>query len=199
MRVLKPGGVLVICDAGKGPWPHGMLGWIWMNTVVQVAARVVLRTWDHPFRWLARTYTHYGTNGYYRRMLSEVGYEQVQWTVDVALPPRPLGSRRQSLTISTEERREIILEFAGLLLIGFNATHHTSSHTEEQGDHQCVHADHADHQHQACDLEWGRAQSLIPRPEGLHAEWGFRRRWRDGDRCWLYDRIRSPRRHARCS
>ena len=77
MRVLKPGGVLVICDAGKGPWPHGMLGWIWMNTVVQVAARVVLRTWDHPFRWLAKTYTHYGTNGYYRRMLSEVGYEQV--------------------------------------------------------------------------------------------------------------------------
>jgi len=77
-RVLKPGGRLVICDAGKGSWLHGFAGRIWMGTVVQWMARRVTRTRDHPWRGLARSYTHYGTNRYYRRMLRDVGFTSVR-------------------------------------------------------------------------------------------------------------------------
>ena len=34
-RVLKPGGQLVMCDAGKANYLHGLTGRIWMSTVVQ--------------------------------------------------------------------------------------------------------------------------------------------------------------------
>ncbi len=77
-RVLKPGGRLVICDAGKGSWLHGVAGRMWMGTVVQWMARGVTGTRDHPWRGLARSYTHYGTNRYYRRMLREVGFTSVK-------------------------------------------------------------------------------------------------------------------------
>ena len=62
-RVLKPGGQLVICDAGKANWLHGLAGRIWMGTVVQLIARIVTKKKDHPWKGLARTYSHYGTNG----------------------------------------------------------------------------------------------------------------------------------------
>ncbi len=78
LRVLKPGGQLVICDAGKANWVHGLAGRIWMSTVVQWIARYVTKKKDHPWKGLAKTYSHYGTNGYYRRLMREVGFENVQ-------------------------------------------------------------------------------------------------------------------------
>tara|TARA_B110000444_G_scaffold203793_1_gene196382 strand:- start:766 stop:1557 length:792 start_codon:yes stop_codon:yes gene_type:complete len=77
-RVLKPGGQLVICDAGKANWLHGLAGRIWMATVVQWLARFVTKDKNHPWKGLANTYSHYGTNGYYRTMIKEVGYQEVQ-------------------------------------------------------------------------------------------------------------------------
>jgi demethylmenaquinone methyltransferase/2-methoxy-6-polyprenyl-1,4-benzoquinol methylase len=77
-RVLKPGGRLVICDAGKANWFHGLGGRIWMATVVQWIARYVTREKNHPWKGLANTYTQYGTNGYYRAMMKEVGFDDVQ-------------------------------------------------------------------------------------------------------------------------
>jgi len=78
LRVLKPGGQLVICDAGKANWLHGLAGRIWMSTVVQWMARYVTKKKDHPWKGLAKTYSHYGTNGYYRKLMREVGFENVQ-------------------------------------------------------------------------------------------------------------------------
>ena len=77
-RVLKPSGQLVICDAGKANWLHGLAGRIWMGSVVQVIARIVTKKKDHPWKGLAKTYSHYGTNGYYRNMMKEVGFKNVQ-------------------------------------------------------------------------------------------------------------------------
>jgi len=77
-RVLKPGGRLVMCDAGKANKLHGWLGYLWMNSVVQIMARLITGEKNHPWKGLAKSYTHYGTNGYYRRMMREVGYEHVQ-------------------------------------------------------------------------------------------------------------------------
>jgi len=77
-RVLKPGGQLVICDAGKANWFHGLAGRIWMATVVQIIARIITKEKDHPWKGLARTYSHYGTNGYYRKLMKDVGFEEVQ-------------------------------------------------------------------------------------------------------------------------
>jgi len=78
LRVLKPGGRLVICDAGKANWFHGLGGRIWMATVVQWIARYVTKKKNHPWKGLANTYTQYGTNGYYRNMMKEVGFDDVQ-------------------------------------------------------------------------------------------------------------------------
>ena len=77
-RVLKPGGQLVICDAGKANKLHGFFGYLWMNSVVQVMARIITKEKDHPWKGLARSYTHYGTNGYYRKMMARVGFQNVQ-------------------------------------------------------------------------------------------------------------------------
>ena len=76
-RVLKPGGQLVMCDAGKANYLHGLAGRIWMSTVVQLMARWVTKSKDHPWKGLARSYTHYGTNKYYRTMMKEVGFQDV--------------------------------------------------------------------------------------------------------------------------
>ena len=77
-RVLKPGGQLVICDAGKANKLHGIFGVLWMNSVVQIMARIITGEKNHPWKGLAKSYTHYGTNGYYRKMLKEVGFADVQ-------------------------------------------------------------------------------------------------------------------------
>ena len=76
-RVLKPGGQLVMCDAGKANYLHGLAGRIWMSTVVQWMARWVTKSKDHPWKGLARSYTHYGTNRYYRTMMKDVGFQDV--------------------------------------------------------------------------------------------------------------------------
>ena len=76
-RVLKPGGQLVICDAGKANWFHGLFGYLWMNTGVQIIARIITKEKNHAWKGLAKSYTHYGTNRFYRKMLKEVGFHQV--------------------------------------------------------------------------------------------------------------------------
>jgi len=78
LRVLKPEGMLVICDAGKGRFPHGILGRIWMATFVQIVARLVTKDPNHPWKWLAKTYVHFGTIPYYRKAMRELGYENVR-------------------------------------------------------------------------------------------------------------------------
>jgi ubiquinone/menaquinone biosynthesis C-methylase UbiE len=49
-----------------------------MATVVQLMARIITKDKNHPWKGLARTYTHYGSNGYYRQMMKEVGFNEVQ-------------------------------------------------------------------------------------------------------------------------
>ncbi|MDP6333101.1 MAG: class I SAM-dependent methyltransferase [Candidatus Poseidoniaceae archaeon] len=93
-RVLKPGGQLVICDAGKANWFHGLAGRIWMATVVQIIARIITKEKDHPWKGLARTYSHYGTNRYYRKVMREVGFEDVQGRL---LLPFGMASRFRAL------------------------------------------------------------------------------------------------------
>ncbi|HJM19431.1 MAG TPA: methyltransferase domain-containing protein, partial [Candidatus Thalassarchaeaceae archaeon] len=55
MRVLKPGGQLLICDAGKANFLHGWLGWLWMKIWVGTYARVVCKQSNHPWKWLTKT------------------------------------------------------------------------------------------------------------------------------------------------
>ena len=49
-----------------------------MNTVVQIMARLITKDKNHPWKGLAKSYTHYGTNGYYRKMMKRVGFDEVQ-------------------------------------------------------------------------------------------------------------------------
>ena len=77
-RVLKAGGKLVICDAGKANAFHGFFGKVWMATGVQLMARLITKDKDHPWKGLARSYTHYGTNKFYKNLMEEVGFEVKQ-------------------------------------------------------------------------------------------------------------------------
>ena len=49
-----------------------------MVSVVQVMARIITKQKDHPWKGLAASYTHDGTNGYYRTMMRAVGFKDVQ-------------------------------------------------------------------------------------------------------------------------
>ena len=41
-------------------------------------ARYVTKKKDHPWKGLAKTYSHYGTNRYYRNLMKKVGFQRVQ-------------------------------------------------------------------------------------------------------------------------
>ena len=66
----------MICDAGKANWFHGLAGRIWMSTVVQLMARYVTKKRIIPGGLAKPTLTR--TNGYYRKLMKELGYKNVQ-------------------------------------------------------------------------------------------------------------------------
>jgi demethylmenaquinone methyltransferase/2-methoxy-6-polyprenyl-1,4-benzoquinol methylase len=74
-RVLKPGSSIVIVDPAKINKLHGLLGWLWMRTWVGSYAKIVCKQDNHPWKWLTKTYVHFGTTKDYLRMLEEVGFE----------------------------------------------------------------------------------------------------------------------------
>ena len=78
LRVLNPGGKLVICDAGKANFLHGWLGWLWMKIWVGSYARFVCKETNHPWKWLTKTYVHFGTTRKYKKMMREVGFSPVR-------------------------------------------------------------------------------------------------------------------------
>jgi demethylmenaquinone methyltransferase/2-methoxy-6-polyprenyl-1,4-benzoquinol methylase len=78
LRVLKPGGKLLICDAGKANFLHGWLGWLWMKYWIGTYARIICKQKDHPWKWLTKTYVHFGTTRHYKKMMREVGYSPVK-------------------------------------------------------------------------------------------------------------------------
>lgn len=78
LRVLKPGGKLIICDAGKSNFLHGWLGWLWMKVWVGTYARLVCKQDEHPWKWLTKTYVHFGTTRQYKKMMGEVGFTPVK-------------------------------------------------------------------------------------------------------------------------
>nr|MBC8517989.1 class I SAM-dependent methyltransferase [Euryarchaeota archaeon] len=78
LRVLKPGGKLVICDAGKANFLHGWFGWLWMKLWVGTYAHLVCKQNEHPWKWLTKTYVHFGTTRQYKRMMREVGFAPVK-------------------------------------------------------------------------------------------------------------------------
>ncbi len=77
LRVLKPGGSIVIVDPAKINRLHGWLGKMYMQIWVGSYARWVCGVQDHPWKWLTKTYVHFGTTGDYVRMLEEVGFKDV--------------------------------------------------------------------------------------------------------------------------
>lgn len=77
-RVLTPGGTLVIVDPAKMNRVHGFLGHLWMRWWVGTYARVICKMSDHPWKWLTKTYVHFGTTRDYVRMLEEVGFTDVK-------------------------------------------------------------------------------------------------------------------------
>lgn len=78
LRVLKPGGKLVIIDPAKMNRFHGFLGWLWMRTYVSAYARMIYKSGDHPWRWLTKTYSSFGTTKDYVRMIEEQGFSDVK-------------------------------------------------------------------------------------------------------------------------
>ena len=49
-----------------------------MRLWVGAYARLIFRRSDHPWRWLAKTYSSFGTTRDYVRMLEEVGFDEVR-------------------------------------------------------------------------------------------------------------------------
>ena len=77
-RVLKPGGKLVIVDPAKMNRIHGWLGYMWMRVWVGAYARYICKMSDHPWKWLTKTYVHFGTTKDYVKMLKECGFTDVK-------------------------------------------------------------------------------------------------------------------------
>ncbi len=81
LRVLKPGGALIIADPAKINRVHGFLGWLWMRTYVSLYARILYGTSGHPWKWLTKTYVSFGTTRDYVKMLEEQGFKNVSGKV----------------------------------------------------------------------------------------------------------------------
>ena len=81
IRVLKPGGKVVIVDPAKMNKIHGFLGWFWMRFWVGAYARLVCGVADHPWKWLTKTYVHFGTTKEYVKMMEDVGFVNVKGRV----------------------------------------------------------------------------------------------------------------------
>ena len=77
LRVLKPGGRIVIVDPAKINRVHGWLGYLYMRIWVGSYARFICRQKDHPWKWLTKTYASFGTTKDYVRMLNDTGFEKV--------------------------------------------------------------------------------------------------------------------------
>ena len=77
-RVLRPGGTLVIVDPAKMNRVHGWLGYLWMRIWVGAYARFICKMKEHPWKWLTKTYDHFGTTKDYVRMLNESGFTEVK-------------------------------------------------------------------------------------------------------------------------
>ncbi len=78
LRVLKPGGKIVIVDPAKINRFHGWLGYLYMRIWVGSYARFVCKQKDHPWKWLTKTYVHFGTTKDYVKMMKEIGFSNVQ-------------------------------------------------------------------------------------------------------------------------
>ena len=78
LRVLRPGGTLVIVDPAKMNRVHGWLGYLWMRIWVGPYARFICGMKDHPWKWLTKTYVHFGTTKTYVQMLEQTGFEEVK-------------------------------------------------------------------------------------------------------------------------
>jgi len=77
LRVLRPGGTLVIVDPAKMNRLHGWLGYLYMRIWVGSYARFICRQKDHPWKWLTKTYVGFGTTRTYVRMIEEIGFTDV--------------------------------------------------------------------------------------------------------------------------
>ncbi len=75
LRVLKPGSSIVIVDPAKVNRIHGYLGWLWMRIWVGTYAKIICKQDEHPWKWLTKTYVHFGTTKDYVKMLEEVGFK----------------------------------------------------------------------------------------------------------------------------
>ncbi len=77
LRVLKPGGKIVIVDPAKINRIHGFLGYLYMRIWVGSYARLICKQKEHPWKWLTKTYVHFGTTRDYVRMLKDTGFTEV--------------------------------------------------------------------------------------------------------------------------
>tara|TARA_Y100001960_G_C14763497_1_gene875499 strand:+ start:1965 stop:2672 length:708 start_codon:yes stop_codon:yes gene_type:complete len=77
LRVLKPGAPIIIVDPAKMNWFHGVLGVLWMRVWVGSYARLVCGKRDHPWKWLTKTYSEFGTTRDYVSMLENTGFVDV--------------------------------------------------------------------------------------------------------------------------
>jgi len=78
LRVLKPGSPIIIVDPAKINRIHGLMGVLWMKVWVGTYARIVCGRRDHPWKWLTKTYSEFGTTREYVEMLKRVGFSQVK-------------------------------------------------------------------------------------------------------------------------
>ena len=78
LRVLKPGAPIIIVVPAKINRIHGMMGILWMKVWVGSYARIVCGKRDHPWKWLTKTYSEFGTTREYVEMLKQAGFSDVK-------------------------------------------------------------------------------------------------------------------------